>query len=44
MPVLILASKKLSFLLIDAMELRANFQFEEAFLASAGGSNGLGSD
>ena len=41
---LIFACKKLSFLPIDAMELRANSQFEEAFLACAGGSNGLGSD
>ena len=41
---LIFACKKLSFLPIDAMELRANFPLEEAFLACAGGSNGLGSD
>ena len=41
---LIFARKKLPFLPIDAMELRANFPFEEAFLACAGGSNGLGSD
>ena len=41
---LIFARKKLPFLPINAMDLRANFPFEEAFLASAGGSYGLGSD
>ena len=36
--------QKTTVLPIDALELRANFPFEEAFLASAGGSNGMGSD